>query len=117
MKSHDEIIHSDMKTFKFDKINMVIGQTNTMDFKEIAKKEKEFVASLNSICNIGNANIALLFVTDIIKNGSYIYFNEESKNLLQEAYGIDDLNQGYYLDGIVSRKKQMLPPLIEVIER
>ena len=51
------------------------------------------------------------------KNGSYIYFNEESKNLLQEAYGIDDLNQGYYLDGIVSRKKQMLPPLIEVIER
>ena len=115
--SVEEIIHSDMKTFKFDKINMVIGQTNTMDFKEIAKKEKEFVASLNSICNIGNANIALLFVTDIIKNGSYIYFNEESKNLLQEAYGIDDLNQGYYLDGVVSRKKQMLPPLIEVIER
>jgi manganese-dependent inorganic pyrophosphatase len=115
--SVEEIIHSDMKTFKFDKINMVIGQTNTMDFKEISKKEKEFVSSLNSICKIGNANIALLFVTDIIKNGSYIYYNEDSKSLLEEAYGIDNIEQGHYIEGVVSRKKQMLPPLIEVIER
>ena len=115
--SVEEIIHSDMKTFKFDKINMVIGQTNTMDFSEISKKAPEIVSSLNSICNIGNANIALLFVTDIIKNGSYLFFNENSKELLEEAYGVEKIQQGYYLDGVVSRKKQMLPPLIEIIER
>lgn len=113
----EEIIHSDMKTFKFDKVNMVIGQTNTMDFKEISRRAQEIISSLNSICNIGNAKIALLFVTDIIKNGSYIYFNEGSKELLQDAYGIDDIEEGYYMDGVISRKKQMLPPLIEVLER
>ena len=113
----EEIIHSDMKTFKFDKTNMVIGQTNTMDFKEISRREEEIVSSLNSICKIGNANIALLFVTDIIKNGSYIYFNEDSKELLQDAYGIENIKEGYYMDGVISRKKQMLPPLIELIER
>ena len=115
--SVEEIIHSDMKTFKFDKTNMVIGQMITMDFNTISKKENEFVSNLNSMCNIGNVDIALLFVTDVIKNGSYIYYNTDSKKLLSDAYGIDDLKEGYYIDGVVSRKKQMLPPLIEIIER
>ncbi len=115
--SVEEIIHSDMKTFKFNKTNMVIGQTITMDFDTISKKENEFISSLNSICNIGNADVALLFVTDVIKNGSYIYYNTGSKKLISDAYGIDDLKEGHYLEGVVSRKKQMLPPLIEIIER
>ena len=115
--SVEEIIHSDMKTFKFNKTNMVIGQTITMDFDTISKKESEFISSLNFICNIGNADVALLFVTDVIKNGSYIYYNTDSKKLISDAYGIDDLKEGHYLEGVVSRKKQMLPPLIEIIER
>ena len=115
--SVEEIIHSDMKTFKFDKTNMVIAQTITTNFNTISKKENEFISSLNSICNIGNVDIALLFVTDVIKNGSYIYFNTDSKKLVSDAYGIEELEEGHYLDGVVSRKKQMLPPLIELIEK
>ena len=115
--SVEEIIHSDMKTFKYDKTNMVIAQSITTDFASISKRKKEFINSLNSLCNIGSYNIALLFVTDVIKNGSYIFYNESSKNLLQDAYGIENLEEGTYIDGVVSRKKQMLPPLIELIER
>ena len=115
--SVEEIIHSDMKTFKFDKTNMVIAQTITTNFNTISKKENEFISSLNSICNIGNVDIALLFVTDVIKNGSYIYFNIDSKKIVSDAYGIEELEEGHYLDGVVSRKKQMLPPLIELIEK
>ena len=43
--------------------------------------------------------------------------NENSEEILEEAYGIEHAHQGVYLDGIVSRKKQMLPPLIEVTDR
>lgn len=112
--SVDEIIHSDMKTFKYSDSTMAIGQVMTMDFDEISKRQEEFVNSLNTMCTIGNYKMALLFVTDIIKNGSYLFFNESSKEIIEEAYGIEDANQGVYLDGVVSRKKQMLPPLLEV---
>ena len=61
--------------------------------------------------------VALLFITDIISNGSYLYYNENSKDLLKEAYVLDEIEQGVYMDGIVSRKKQMLPPLLELDER
>ena len=112
-----DIIHTDMKTFKYENSTMAIGQVMTLDFDNIAKREHEVIDGLNNMCNFGNYKVALLFVTDVIKNGSYLFFNEGSKDLLEEAYGIDDIKQGVYLDGIVSRKKQMLPPLLELDER
>ena len=115
--SVDEIIHSDMKTFNFDDSTLAIGQVVTLDFDDIQKRSCELIDGLNKMCSFGNYKVALLFITDIINNGSYIFYNEDSKELLSEAYGIGNIEQGYFMDGIVSRKKQMLPPLLELDER
>lgn len=115
--SVEEIIHSDMKTFKYGESNMAIGQCITMDFDELLERKDEIVAGLNDMTEHGKYSVALLFVTDIIKNGSYLFFNDNSEEILEEAYGIEHANQGVYLDGMVSRKKQMLPPLLELEER
>ena len=115
--SVDEIIHTDMKTFKYGDSNMAIGQVITMDFDELLERKDEIVAGLNRMTEFGNYSVSLLFVTDIIKNGSYLFFNDNSEEILEEAYGVSHANQGIYLDGVVSRKKQMLPPLLELEER
>ena len=115
--SVDEIIHYDMKTFNFDNSTLAIGQVITMDFEDIHKRSNEIIDGLNKMCEFGNYKVALLFITDIISNGSYLYYNENSKDLLKEAYVLDEIEQGVYMDGIVSRKKQMLPPLLELDER
>ena len=96
---------------------MAIGQVITMDFDELLERKDEIVDKLNSMCEYGKYSVSLLFVTDIIKNGSYLFFNTNSEEILEEAYGIEHANQGVYLDGMVSRKKQMLPPLLELEER
>jgi manganese-dependent inorganic pyrophosphatase len=115
--SVDDIIHYDMKTFKFDNSNLAIGQVLTLDFDEIQRRSAELIKGLNNMCEYGNYKVAILFITDIIKNGSYVFYNEGSRSLLEEAYGIDNINQGMYMEGVVSRKKQMLPPLLELDER
>ena len=115
--SVDEIIHYDMKTYNFDDSTLAIGQVVTMDFEDIHKRSSELISGLNKMCEYGNYKVALLFITDIINNGSYVFYNEGSRELLQEAYGIENMEQGLYMDGIVSRKKQMLPPLLELNER
>lgn len=115
--SVDEIIHTDMKTFKYGDSNMAIGQVITMDFDELLERKDEIVACLNRMTEFGNYSVSLLFVTDIIKNGSYLFFNDNSEEILEEAYGVSHASQGIYLDGVVSRKKQMLPPLLELEER
>ena len=52
---------------------------------------------------------------ETIKNGSYILFSNKAKKYLENAFNLLDIKQGYYLDGCVSRKKQIVPDLMEVI--
>lgn len=115
--SAQDIINSDIKIFKAGDINFAIGQLTTMDLDNVKKLESDIIATLNSMCNVGNLEIAVLFVTDIINNGSYLLFNEEAKDVLSNAYNVDDLEQSHYFPGYVSRKKQMLPPVLEILER
>ncbi len=115
--SVEEIIHSDMKTFKYGDSTMALGQVITMDFDELLERKDEIVEELNDMCKFGNYKVALLFVTDIIKNGSYLFFNDNSEEIIEDAYGAEHASQGIYFDGIVSRKKQMLPPLLDLQER
>ncbi len=113
----DEIINTDLKTFKYGDSNMAIGQIVTMDFDELLERKEEIVNKLNDMCEFGKFGVSLLFVTDVIKNGSYLFFNDNSEEILEDAYGIKHADQGVYLDGMVSRKKQMLPPLLELQEK
>ena len=110
--SIEDIIHFDMKSYKYDKSYLAIGQVMTMDFDEISKRKSEIIESLNDMCKHEDFAVAMLFITDVIKNGSYVYYNEGAEEVIEEAYG-RKASQGMYMDGMVSRKKQMLPPLLE----
>ena len=115
--SVEEVINSDFKSYKYEDTNLAISQIMTMDFADIKSRQAEFVSTLDSMCNVGNYKFAVLFITDIINNGSYLLFNSDAKDEVAEAFNITNIEQGVYLDGIVSRKKQMLPPLLEMLER
>mgnify|MGYP002854639978 CR=1 FL=1 len=112
----EDVIKTDIKTFKFEDSSLAISQITTLDCDEIKSRKDEFINQLNSMCNVGNYKYALFFVTDILKNGSYLFFSDSSKVLIENAYGVDAI-EGMFMDGVVSRKKQMLPPLLDVEER
>ena len=96
---------------------MAIGQVITMDFDELLERKDEIVGKLNDMCEYGKFGVSLLFVTDVIRNGSYLFYNSDAKEFLEDAYDVKDLEQGNFFEGFVSRKKQMLPPLLELEER
>ena len=47
----------------------------------------------------------------------YVIFNDSAKEIVETAYKVNNIEQGHYIDGCVSRKKQMVPCLMEAIER
>ncbi|MGM9834158.1 MAG: putative manganese-dependent inorganic diphosphatase [Bacilli bacterium] len=113
-----EIFNQDFKTYKaYDSSNLGISQVFTMDFDSIEKDKNEYIELLNSMHDMYNYKVAVLCVTDIIRNGSYLFYNEEAKELLQDSYNLKDIYQGIYIDNLVSRKKQMLPLILESIAR
>ena len=76
-KSISEIIHGDFKNFTVDNQKVGIGQVSTMSTDEIMSKQDEFISCLNEIAKDEDYAVIALFVTDILKNGSYIFFNEK----------------------------------------
>ena len=87
----------------------------TLDFEEIAKDMPKYVAHLDEMCVKNNYKLAVLFVTDAVKNGSYLLYSTGSEAVVAEAYKIKDIAEGTYLPDMVSRKKQMYPALAAVM--
>ena len=114
--SISEVIHGDFKNFTIDNQKVGIGQVSTMSTEEIMSKKQEFIDTLNDIAKNEDYTAVALFVTDILKNGSYILFNDSSKHIFGGSFGVQDIEQGYFFEGLVSRKKQVVPKVMNYMD-
>ena len=112
----EDIIYQDFKSYKVGNETLGISQVITMDFDSIKDNLDEYVDKLNEIAK-GNYSTVTLFITDIIKNGSYILYNSDAKHIVEDSFSISDIEQGTFIPDLVSRKKQMLPRIMESLER
>ncbi len=114
--SKEDVIYNDFKVFNTNDKTFAIGQFFTMNFDEIKNEMDDYIHTLDEIAEANNYNLIALYVTDIVKNGSYILYNKKAKNLLEVAYNLETLEQGHYFDGCVSRKKHVVPVIMDVFE-
>lgn len=116
-KTKEEILYTDFKNFTVGSENMGIGQIFTFNFDELKADSKEYIDLLTNTAKNNDYTVIALFVTDVIKNGSYVFFNEQAKELMEYAYNIKDIEQGHFLPDVVSRKKQMVPNIMNAIQQ
>ena len=108
----EEVIKSDFKSFPIGDEKMAIGQVFTLDVDRIFDELDTYIEKLEEINNKEGYKFIVIAITDILKNGSYLIFTENAKSVLESIYKLDDIKQGYYVDGLVSRKKQILPAIL-----
>lgn len=116
-KTKEEIIYEDFKKFHSGEIKIGIGIVSTTSPRQILNEQEEYVNILNNISINKGYDVVLLFVTDIINNGSYVLFNDSSKEIVKSSFNLDDIYEGVYLKNIVSRKKQIIPVILENLEK
>lgn len=116
-KSIEDVIFEDFKSYSINDNTISIGQVYTTNFDEIYSSIDKYIETINKVSENNNYLITAIFVTDIIKNGSYIMFNTNAQKYLSDSFNIENIEQGHYFDGFVSRKKQMLPPILEVLDK
>ena len=113
-KTIEDIIYQDYKTYKVGTESLGISQVITMDFEELKPQLEELVEELNQIAKV-NLSTVTLFVTDIVKNGSYVLYNDSAKHMIEDSFDLNEVEEGTFLNGMVSRKKQILPAIMEVL--
>lgn len=114
--SIEQVLYSDFKDFHINEQNVGIGQVLTLDIDEIKSKEKEYMEIIETKSAEKNYTVIALFITDIIKNGSYMYYNEAAKDILRKSFGLEEITQGIFLPDLISRKKQILPKIMKIME-
>ncbi|QCX32614.1 putative manganese-dependent inorganic diphosphatase [Caloramator sp. E03] len=110
-KLPEEIFNQDFKEFNFGKYKIGISQVNTMDTENIADIKNSLIEYMDKLCKDKNYNLVIMILTDIIKEGSELLFVGENKELISKAFNIQISGNSVYLPNIVSRKKQVVPPL------
>ena len=113
--SKEDVLYNDYKLFTVNEKTFSIGQFFTMNFEEIEKELDEYVNILDKVAEGNNYALVALYVTDIIKNGSYVIYNRKAQNIMNLAYQ-EDVTEGYFVEGCVSRKKHVVPVIMQIIE-
>lgn len=113
-QSIEEIFYKDFKEFNVEGKKIGIGQVFTLDFEEVFNREDQFMDFINKIHSNRRYYLTLLLVTDIMKEGSYLLYKSELKGLVSNAFNKEN-KQGIFVENIVSRKKQVIPRILDAI--
>ena len=116
-KTKEEVLYTDYKTYPVGDQKIGLGQLSTTNPDEILNCKDEYVALLNEVAEGNDYYLVALFITDIINNGSYVLYSSRAEDILRKVYKNKDLTQGTFLNGIVSRKKQILPGIMLEMEQ
>ncbi|AAK80096.1 manganese-dependent inorganic pyrophosphatase [Clostridium acetobutylicum] len=115
-KTVEEIFNSDYKAFNLGDKKIGVSQVTTMDIEGFDEYKKDMLAYMNKKVKDENFNAVLLLLTDIIKEGSLIIATGENTDLVNKAFNVELKDNAVYVPGILSRKKQVIPPLTSAIE-
>ena len=116
-KTLEEILYTDFKNFEINNKKVGVGQVFTMNPEEFLKQKEQYVELINKVAKHNDYYIVALFVTDLVTNGSYLFYNENAHDTLDNCFDSKDLEEGIYLKDYVSRKKQIIPRIMQVMER
>ncbi|HIX83428.1 MAG TPA: putative manganese-dependent inorganic diphosphatase [Candidatus Megamonas gallistercoris] len=112
-----QIVKNDSKEFQIGNYPMLISQLSVMDADQVMAMQDEILANMAQVCEKEGYAMSIVIVTDIINEGSYLLFSGEPKNLIGEAFKQDASKSVMYLPGVMSRKKQIIPPLSEAVKK
>ena len=82
---------------------------------EIKKDLDTYVQVLDQVAEANHYVLVALYVTDIINNGSYVIYNQKGESIMNLAYR-NAIEEGTFIPGCLSRKKHIVPDIMEILE-
>ena len=116
-KTKEEVITTDLKTFTSNDEKFAVAQIFTLDVDSIKEDIDEYLSELERINESLGCEFTMMCITDVIKNGSYVIYTEKAKDILESGYGVSPFEQMTYIDGLASRKKQVVPVILSELEK
>lgn len=114
-KTIEELLSIDSKQFEMGDNLVQVAQINTVDPNELLEQESEIKQVISSIITDKNLNLYVLMITNILTNDSVIMSLGDRVDAVNQAFNVTLENDKVTLPGVVSRKKQIVPQLTDVL--
>lgn len=113
-KSEEDLIDLDAKSFDLNGKTVRVAQINVVDLPEAMDRKNAFLKAMNTVSASENYDLFMLLITNVLDSDSkaLVIGSDEAIAAFEKAFGkVNDSEIS--LPGVVSRKKQVVPPLTE----
>ena len=110
-KTARDIVKGDYKHFDFAGTKAGIGQIEVMDLSVLAPRKKEILEDMEKVRKEEGLSFVLIMLTDVMKEASDLLFVGSPADKFEKAFEGKMENNSIYKKGVLSRKKQVIPPL------
>ena len=113
-----EIFYQDFKRFSVNGIEFAVGQINSMNTIELGEIREKLLPYLETAYKEIGLNMIFFMLTNIVKETTELLcYGQNADSLVREAFQLSEESDTYELKGLVSRKKQLIPALVSVIQQ
>jgi len=99
----------DYKEFNMNGTKVGIGQLEMVDISVLEPREDELLEDMKKMKEENGLHTVLILLTDIMKEGSKLLVVSDDESKIEKAFDIKLENHKAWLDGVLSRKKQVVP--------
>ncbi|HOO54245.1 MAG TPA: manganese-dependent inorganic pyrophosphatase [Methanothrix sp.] len=110
-KTARDIVKGDYKHFDFAGTKAGVGQIEVMDLSVLAPRRKEILDEMEKVRKDEGLSFVLIMLTDVMKEASDLLFVGKPVDKFEKAFEGKMENNSIYKKGVLSRKKQVIPPL------
>ncbi|AGB42182.1 inorganic pyrophosphatase/exopolyphosphatase [Halobacteroides halobius DSM 5150] len=110
-----ELITNDYKEYELAGETIGVGQIEIMDVNEVNDIKEDLLVGIEELVAERGYKFLVLIVTDILAEGSLLLFPADAKEIIADAFDVDTKGTEVYLDGVLSRKKQVIPVLSDYL--
>ena len=111
--SIEEILSLDAKEIDIKGVKVLINQVNTASIPDVMTKKAELEEGINKVIAEKGLDLFVLLITDIVNSNSQTISLGTRVDLVEKSYGVTLVDNTALLEGVVSRKKQVIPVLTE----
>lgn len=113
-----EIFEQDLKTFEVNDIQFSVSQINSMNSIELKEIKEKLVPYLEAVFPSLGVDMAFVMLTNIVRESTELLcFGEKAKDVAVEAFQLHGKAKDVRLKGLVSRKKQLIPSLVSILQQ
>ncbi len=116
-QSDEELVSEDLKEYLSGENTFAISQVETVDLAVFAERRTSLLQTMEEMCERKGYALMCLMVTNIFEDGTEMIVAGKKGNLVEKAFQHDHVNGGIFLQGILSRKKQVVPVIYEMLRK